>query len=224
MGKSVVATPGLILFLLLGLADRAAAQDPKYCFGILCNADNSCGSYQGSPSRNCCCQPTCGPSGCQSCVQWCSTACTQACPSCGNCGKAARAAAKETFTVPKAYIDAVWKKHLVAGIVVQKRSEDGTVPLYSHLVGGSTSLYGYPVGFNVNITAESRRLILDIVFDSKRTKGPLPENARFEMDSAGNMTVKALPPDGLKEVDRAVALRDVPCPVWLSLAARTGLL
>lgn len=214
MAKLLLILPMFLLFL--SVPNDASAQT---CIGITCNLENKCAQTQGGTYRNCCCTPVCGPGGCESCTQWCWTSCSMTqCPQCSTCQKASLSAAKTTFRARKQYVDAAWKEHIVAGIILESRSSGGAIPIYSEMVGGSTSLYGYPVGFNVRVTAASGEVVLDIVFDGNRTRGPLPEDARFTMDSAGRMKVTAIPPEAREAVEKAVAIRSVPCPVVLGLA------
>ncbi len=120
------------------------------------------------------------------------------------------------------HIEAAWKEHLVAGIVMQGRSQGGRTPIFSELVGGGTSLYGYQVGFDVNITATSQLLRLDIVFDPERTQGgPVPANVRFELNAlTGRMGITELPADALELIQQKQAALVLPCDVVMALAMR----
>jgi hypothetical protein len=119
----------------------------------------------------------------------------------------------------KQLLPEIWKKHVVAGIVLESQSDGGEQTIYSTVMSGNTSLYGYPVGFFTKISATKSHVVLDIVFDADRTKGALPDNARFELDMNGTMTVGELPADALEIVQKEVALRKMPCPKVLAMIA-----
>lgn len=218
----------IMLLLVYGAVNEVSAQ---YCVGIYCKADNTCGNNQGATNRNCCCQPVCGPFGCTSCLQSCWTACHISCnqivcPDCKPQGSGSSAEAQQGFVVSPGLIETAWARHVVAGIVLSGRAltpkdeQHGSTKkvIHTDFVSGGTSLLGHQVGFDVNILSQQQYLRLDIAFDGERSDGPVPSDVRFEVDSAGEITITDLPSDGLTEIRRRLAVRKLPCEQVLLLA------
>jgi hypothetical protein len=121
--------------------------------------------------------------------------------------------------VPKHALKTVWDRNIAAGIVLEGRSSGGNVPVYSHSVSGRTTLYGYPVGFDALITAAKTGVVLDVVFDPQKTQGgPVPQDARVEVDSAGHITTGPIPPEAYRAVTSASAILRMPCSLVVILA------
>jgi hypothetical protein len=91
-------------------------------------------------------------------------------------------------------------------------SEGGQEPVFSHLLSGGTNLYGYQLGFSVMVEATFETLVLDIVFDPTAAAGPVPEDARFELEPSGRVRISNIPPAARKTLVGEVERRSATCP------------
>lgn len=207
-------------FVLVGLGSTTASA--QTCMGVGCTPQNTCSSVQagGGSSRNCCCQPQCGPEGCYACIQSCYLSCAYTqCPACDSplCGGGSPLA--ERFTVSPESIAAASEVDRVAAIVLQGRSVGGTVPMYSEIVTGGTNIFGDQIGFSAKIVADSNHLTMDIAFNlGDSDAASLPPDVRFEMDSSGAMNVGPLLPDARLRIEHALAARRIPCELIVAAA------
>jgi hypothetical protein len=120
--------------------------------------------------------------------------------------------ASETFRVSRELLAVAWKNHVVAGIVLEGMSEGGQERIFSHLVSGGTSLYGYQLGFNVMVEATFQKLVLDIVFDRTAAAGAVPEDVRFELEPDGRVRISKIPPAAREALVGEVERRSATCP------------
>lgn len=223
MNKYSVSIPLSLLAALVLLSLCSTTANGQTCTGVGCNPQNTCSPVQagGGSSRNCCCQPQCGPEGCYACLQSCYLSCAYSqCPSCDSplCGGESPSA--EGFIVSPRSIAAASDVDRVAAIVLQGRSVGGTVPIHSELVTGGTNIFGDQIGFSARIQADISYLTIDIAFNlGDSGAASLPADVRFEMDSSGAMAVSPLPADARLRIEQALAARQIPCELILAAAS-----
>lgn len=187
----------------------SAADAENQCIGVRCSLSNMCEKTGGDTERPCCCQPQCGPEGCYACIQSCLWPCTgEFCPPspCSHPSWSGPMLANGGFSLSEALMRSASDGHIVVGMILRARSMNLTVPVYSQVVAGGTSVFGEQVGFRANVHAEPTRIAVELVFEHMDAKAaPLPGNIRFEMDQNGNASVSRLSPAALRAFDEAIA-------------------